>query len=129
MWTQVHRIPGVMFGVPAVKAIVMIGDSDEQLRAGPLEAVDKRLGLPFKQRPLGAKFFVAESRGVAEVLQVVLVLIGAFHVHVARIPVSGFWNALRGPVSPDSELRIAIPFRGEPKMACDLSCKNPRLSL
>ena len=34
-----------------------------------------------------------------------------FDVHVARVPVAGFGHALRSPVSPDSELRVAIPLR------------------
>ena len=44
-------------------------------------------------------------------LQLKLILVGTLHVHVSRIPVARFRNALRTPVRPDAELRIAIPFR------------------
>src|ERR1019366_2368193 len=40
----------------------------------------------------------------------VLVLLRALDVHIAGIPVALLWDALRAPMSPNSELGIAIPF-------------------
>src|ERR1035438_6784551 len=46
-------------------------------------------------------------------LDVVVVLGAALYVHAAGIPVSLLRNALRAPMSPDSELGVAKPV-GEP---------------
>src|SRR5208283_328713 len=58
----------------------------------------------------------------------VVVLRAALYVHSAGIPISLLGNALRAPMSPDSELRIAKPvgnsisfqrFPIGPKRTCD----------
>src|ERR1017187_8018375 len=46
-------------------------------------------------------------------LDVVVILGAALYVHAAGVPVSLLRNALRAPMSPDSELRVAKPV-GEP---------------
>src|ERR1035438_5580089 len=40
----------------------------------------------------------------------VFVLALPFDIHVARVPVAGFGYALGSPVSPDAELRVAVPL-------------------
>src|SRR5947209_17354787 len=44
-------------------------------------------------------------------LHVIVVLRLARDVHVAGVPVAGFHRRLRAPVSPDTELGVAKPFR------------------
>src|SRR5579885_3892687 len=84
--TEIHRIPGMMPGVPGIKTVVMIGERDEDLGARFLVTLDQFLGLPVEQRPLRAKLLIAEPGGMAIVLELVLVVFRAFHIHVARVP-------------------------------------------
>src|SRR5208283_156296 len=97
--------------IPAIKSIVVIGESEEEARPGFLIAVQERLGLPVQQRPLRAQVLVTEARGRTVMREMILVLRLPFQVHVPGVPVPLLRNALRAPVRPDSELGILIPFR------------------
>src|SRR5271157_809734 len=64
---------------------------------------------------------ISELRGVAIVLDVILILTQTLDVHVPRVPVALLGDTLRAPVRPDAELcvpkpiRTAIRFQGLPK--------------
>ena len=89
---------------------MVIGERDKQARSGILVALNQRLRFPVEQRPLRAQILVAEVRGVSVMRILELVVGRTLHIHVARIPVAIFRNALRAPMRPDAELGVAIPL-------------------
>src|SRR6185437_5206525 len=100
-----------MFRVPRVETVMVIGKRHKDSRASLLVSCDQLVRLPIQQRPLGAKVFVSETRWGTVMLGVILVLPLALNVHIARVPVTRFRNALGTPVNPDPELCIPVPIR------------------
>src|SRR5580658_4870302 len=58
-------IPRLVFRVPCVESIMMIGQRNKKPRPGILVVLDHRLGFPIKQRPLRGQVLVSEPRGMA----------------------------------------------------------------
>ena len=106
---DIHAIPGLVFRVPAIEVVMVVGDRDEVLGAGLGVQPDQLLRFPVLRMPEIADVFVPELRRVPVGLDVVVVLGAALYVHAAGVPIPLLGNALRSPVSPDSELRIAEP--------------------
>ncbi len=67
------------------------------------------VGVPAGGFELGDEVFVTDFGGVAVVLDVVVVLVGALDVHEAGVPVAVFDGGLRSPVGPDAELGVGEP--------------------
>ena len=67
--------------------------------------------VPLFRQPDMVNVLEAEFGGMAVSLDVVFIRRSALDMHVARIPVALFGNALRRPVRPDAELRVVIPVR------------------
>src|SRR5579875_1946996 len=120
MRAEVDRIPRMMFRIPGVKTIVMIGHRHEKLGARAHVQVHQLRRVPIQSRPLGAEVFVAETgrRPVVSKLKAILPTrksaipeLQLLQVHIACVPIAVFGNTLRTPVVPDPELRVSIPFR------------------
>src|SRR5205807_4958419 len=90
--------------------VVVRPHAHEVLRAGLLVELHKPVGIPLLGPPERDDVLVAEHRGVAIVLQMVLVVLVAWLVQAAGIPVAVHRNGLRAPVRPDAELGIAEPL-------------------
>ena len=90
---------------------MVIGQSDEYLCACIFVACNQLVRVPVQQGPLCAKVLVPEPRRRTEVFKLIFVLALVLDIHIARIPVPGFGNALRTPVSPYAELGILVPIR------------------
>src|ERR1019366_3009308 len=58
-----------------------------------------------------ANILVSELRRVPVLLDVIVILTRALYVHVPRIPVALFGDALRAPMRPNAEFRISKPIR------------------
>ena len=104
-------IPWLMLRIPGVKTVMVIGQGDEYSCAGLFVARDQLVRIPIQQRPLRAKLFVPEPRWRPVMFELIFVLPLALDIHIACVPVPGFGHALRTPVSPDTELGIAVPIR------------------
>jgi hypothetical protein len=98
-------------GVPHVEVVVVDAHGEEVLCAGFDVEVHEVFGIPAGGFELGDEVFVADFGGVAVGLDVVVVLSGALHVHVAGVPVAVFDGGLRSPVGPDAELGVGEPGR------------------
>src|SRR5439155_11617856 len=104
-------IPWMVLRVPSVKAIMVVGERDEDPGAGVLVAANEFVRLPVQQGPLGAQVLVTETRWRPVMFQVVFVLVLSFNVHIAGVPVSGLGHALRTPMRPHAEFCVLIPLR------------------
>src|ERR1700691_1852095 len=89
----------------------MVGERDENLRPSILIALNQLFRFPVEQRPLRTKVLISKCGRRTVMFQLKLIFFAILDIHVPRIPVACFRNALRTPVRPDAELRIAIPFR------------------
>ena len=83
---------------------------DEVLGAGFHVQIEQRVGVPVLGLPAVLDFHEADLGRMAVVLDVVVVLPVALDVHAARVPVAHLRHALRTPMRPDTELRIAEPI-------------------
>ena len=104
------RVPRVIGGIVVIEVIVMIGKGEEVLRAGSLVQAHQLLRLPLVRPPQVVDLHEAELRWMAVVLGVPVVIAIALHVHAPGVPVTLLRHALRRPVRPDAELRIAKPL-------------------
>src|ERR1035438_3544090 len=104
-------VPQLVFRIPGIEAVMMIGQCDKQPRPRLLVARNQSIRVPVQQRPLRAEVLVAKARWMTIMLQVILILPLPLDVHVARIPVAILRHALRAPMRPDAELRVLIPLR------------------
>ena len=111
MGTDRSGIPWLMLRVPGVEAVMVIGQSDEYLRACIFVARNQLVRVPVQQGPLCAKILVSEPRRRTEMFKLIFVLALVLDIHVAGVPVPGFGDALRTPVSPNAELGILVPIR------------------
>ncbi len=100
---------GLVPGVPEVVAVVVDAHGEEVFGAGVLVEIHEVLGVPLVGGEEVDEVFVADFGLRAEALAVVLVLVGAFHVHVAGVPVAVADGGLRAPVGPDAELGVGEP--------------------
>src|ERR1700733_14354713 len=100
-----------MLGIPSVQTIVVVGEGNENLRPRVLIALNQLFRIPVEQRPLRTKILISKGGRGTVMFQLKLVFVATLYIHVSRIPVACFRNALRTPMRPDAELRIAVPFR------------------
>ena len=107
---DIDRVPGLVPRIPAVEIAVVIGQRHEVLGPRPLVEPDQLLGIPLLGLPQVADVLVAELRGVAVVLDMVLVIAAALLVHVEGVPIALFGLALGTPVGPDAEFCVAEPL-------------------
>ena len=91
---DVDGVPGLVLRVVGVEIVVVIGERDKVFRAGPLVEGHQFLRLPFLGLPEVVELHETELRGVAIVRHVVGVIRRALNIHVPRIPVALFRNAL-----------------------------------
>ena len=106
-----RAVPGMEARIVVVEIVVMVGQCHEVFRAGPGIEINQLLGPPVLRLPQIVDLHEAGVGGMAVMLQVMLVLLAALHIHVAGVPVAGFRHALRRPVRPDAELGVAEPVR------------------
>ena len=111
VWPDSFGVPWMIFRVPAIKAIMVVRESEEEASARFLIPVDQLIWLPVQKCPLRAQILVPKAGWVSVVFKVVFVLLRSFQVHVPCVPVTLFRNALRTPVRPNSKLGVLIPFR------------------
>src|ERR1700722_17758483 len=112
MRTDFDGVPWLMFGVPRIQAVMMVGERNKEFGSRVFIPLNQFFGFPVEQRPLRTKILVSERGRRTIMFQLKLIFVGTLHVHVSRIPVARFRNALRTPVRPDTELRIPVPLRG-----------------
>src|SRR5512138_3155458 len=108
---DVDRVPGVMLRVVGVEVVVVVGESEEILRARALVKGHQLLRLPALRLPEVVNLHEAELGWVAISFNVVVISRVALLVHSTRVPVALLRHTLGRPVRPDAELRIAEPFR------------------
>ena len=108
---HVDRVPSVMLGVVIVEIVVVVGQRDEILRARPDVQVHERFRLPLFGLPQVVQFHEPEFRGMTVGAEVIIVLAMALDVHLARIPITLFRDALGRPMRPQAKLRVAEPGR------------------
>ena len=120
--TDVLRVSGLILRVPEVVVVVVIAQHEEILCTTTLVACDEFVGIPFLCLEERQHILEAELRGMAVVLDVVFILTRTFHIQRAGHPVAGAFYALRPPVGPDAELRIAKPL-GRLMLAERLPCR------
>ena len=84
--------------------------SHEVLCARLLVEIHQMLGIELVGRPDLADILVAELRRMAESRDVILILLAALNINVARVPVAVLGSRLRSPMRPDAKLRVAEPF-------------------
>ena len=108
---HVHGVPLVQLRVPEEEVVVVRAHAHEVLGPGLLVELHQAIGIPLLGLPQGDDVLVAELRGVAVMLEVVLVVLAALLVHAAGVPVAVHGHGLRTPVGPDAELGVAEPVR------------------
>ena len=109
LWPDSYGIPRLIFGIPAIEVVMMVGECHEILRASPLVESHHFFRIPVLCMP--ERIDVLESEltrmpiagGMEEIIGT------PFVIHILSIPVAHFRYALRRPVGPDAELRIAEP--------------------
>ena len=106
---DIDRVPRVILRIVGVKVVVVVGQRDEVLGAGPHVELHQFFRVPLLGLPEIVELHEAELRRMAVVLEVVFIVLRALEVHLARIPVALLGHALGGPVGPDAELRVAEP--------------------
>src|SRR5207248_5150543 len=96
--------------------VVMTSQREEVARAGFDVARDQLFGAPVLSLPLADDVEETRTAGVAIMFEVMLVSGLALHplgpagqVEQPRVPVAPFGLALRPPMRPDAELRVAEP--------------------
>src|ERR1700761_4700144 len=86
-----NRIPpGLMFRVPHVEVVVVDSHGEEVFCTGFDVEIHEVVGVPAGSFELRNQIFVANFGGMAVGLDVVVVLVSALDVHVARIPIAVF---------------------------------------
>src|ERR1017187_1906628 len=106
---HVHAIPRLVLRVPAIEVPMVVCKRDEILGPGPCVEPNEFLRVPVLRPPKMADVFVAELRRMAVRLDMVIVLSASLYVHAAGVPIPLLGNALRTPMRPDSEFRVAKP--------------------
>ncbi len=105
-----NRVPArLVLGVPEIVAVVVNAHGEEVFRAGALVEIHQVVGVPLFGGEERDEVFVAGLGLGAEALEVVVVLRGAFDVHVAGVPVAVADGGLWTPVGPDAEFRVGEP--------------------
>ena len=89
---------------------MVVSQSHEVFGAGGFVEADQVLGIPGIGVPCVDDILEAGLRRMTVVVALVFVVAVAFLVHLARVPVAFFRNALRSPVCPHAELGIAEPL-------------------
>ena len=100
---------GLVLGVPEVEVVVVDAHGEEVFGAGLLVEIHEVFGVPLVGGEEGDEVFVADLGLGAEAFEVVVVLVGAFDVHVAGVPVAVADGGLGTPVGPDAELGVGEP--------------------
>src|SRR6266702_195419 len=108
--SDVYGVPRMMCGVERVEIVVVIGKRDEVPGARVAIELHQSFGFPGFGLPQMIDFHEPESTGVTVMLDVIFVGRFALLVHQPRIPVALLGDALRAPMRPDSEFRIAKPL-------------------
>ena len=108
--TDVHRVPGLVLGVPQVVVVVVVAQHEEILCSAAFVALHESHGIPFLGLEEWQDVLVAELGGVAVVVAVVLILMGALLIEAACHPVAAALDTLCAPMRPDAELGIAEPL-------------------
>ena len=107
--SHVHRVPGLIGGVPVVEVVVMHALHDEEARAGVVIDLDEFGGVELGGIPGVQHVLIAGFRGMAEVADVVVVGRGSRLIDFARVPVAALARGLRTEVDPEAELGLAQP--------------------
>src|SRR6185312_6473282 len=104
-------IPWLIFGIPIVEIVVMVREGEKILCACTFVELHQLFRIPIFRVPLVND--VLKSKVLRRTVMVGMkpILLAARLIHTARIPVAILRLALRTPMSPNSELRIAKPFR------------------
>ena len=109
-----HLIGVVMGDVASVhlEAVVMLRHGHDVLRPGALEQRRPGVGVKLLRPEQGDEVLVAEFPVGAVGGDVVLVGLGAGHVHVAGVPLAVVGgHAVHAPVDEDAELGVPVPLR------------------
>src|ERR1035437_6172363 len=115
LWSRCDRIPArLILGIPKVKSIMMYSHTAEIFRSGLLVEAQQMVRIESFGCPGGNHIFESDLGGMSIRLHVVLVLLAALDIHVARIPVAVLGSRLRSPVCPNAELGVTIPVRNLP---------------
>ena len=104
-------IPGVEFGIEGVEIVVMAGQRHEVLSAGLHIEVEQCVRIEVFRLPGADDVNEARIGRMAIMRQMVVILLLPLQIHVAGIPIAVFGGALRPPMGPDAELRVAEPVR------------------
>ena len=102
-------IPRLVFGIEQVEVVVMDGQRHEILRAVFFVERQQLVGVKVRRLPDMNDVLEAVGGRMAVFQEVRFVIGAALDIHAARIPVAVFRLALRPPVRPDAELRVAEP--------------------
>ena len=104
-------IPRLKFGVVDVEVVVVVGERHENFRAVVLVEFHQRVGIEMLRFPDVDHVLETVGRGMAVFGDVRFVVAAALLIHAARIPIAVLRLALRAPMRPDAELRVAKPLR------------------
>ena len=103
-------IPAGVLGIEGIEIVVMSCERKKVFGTGAFVEADQSFRIPILRLPQIVNFHEAEFGRMTIGLDVVIVNWITLDVHFARVPVTLFGHALRGPVRPHAELGIAIPF-------------------
>ena len=103
------RIPRLIFRIEHVHVVVVVGHRDKKSGPGALVTFDERGRIPLVRLPFMDDIFESKLRGMPIMCDVEIILRPALVIHVFGIPVALPGLALRTPMCPDAELRVAIP--------------------
>ena len=111
MRSHVHRVPGLVGGVPVVEVIVMHALDENEACARIAINFDEPCGVELGGIPRMQHVFIAGFRGMAEVADMVVISRGSRLIDFARVPIAALARGLRSEVHPDAKLGIAQPRR------------------
>src|SRR5262249_18709748 len=107
---DVDRVPGVILRVVGVEVVVVVGKGEKVFRARALVKGHQLLRLPALRLPQVVNLHEAELGWMTKSLYMVVINTVALYVHLPRVPVALFRDALGRRVRPDAELCVAEPF-------------------
>ena len=108
---HIHGVPRLIGGVIAVEIVVMVRQGHEVVRPRPNIEIHQLLRVPVLRGPGMIDVLEAHLGGMAVVAHLPGIVGRPLHVQPPGIPVALLGHALRRPVRPDTELRVAEPLR------------------
>jgi hypothetical protein len=108
---DVYGVPRLIFGIPIVEVVVVNGQRHEIPGAILFVESQELFGIKMFRLPLVYNVLETVCRRMAIFREMRFIIAASLQIHEARIPIAVLWLALRSPVRPNAELRIAKPFR------------------